>query len=77
MQLGLDSPEKSSNRRLHRATRPQLLTRDALDGRTNAAKTFDRIRAGIRADLGGDDAKAAGDRIADDREYDRHGAGRL
>jgi hypothetical protein len=30
--------------------------RDQLDGRTNAAKTFDRIRAGICADLGGDDA---------------------
>jgi hypothetical protein len=32
-----------------------LLTPGALDRRTNAAKTFDRIRAGIRADLGGDD----------------------
>jgi len=56
MELGLDSPEKAPDRRRHRAARPQLLTRDALDGRTNAAKTFDRIRAGIRADLGGDDA---------------------
>jgi hypothetical protein len=54
MKLGLYSPEKAPDHRPHRAAKPQLLTPDALDGRTNAAKTFDRIRAGIRADLGGD-----------------------
>jgi len=41
-------------RRSKRATRPQLLTRDALDGRTNAAKVFDRLVSGIEADLGHD-----------------------
>jgi hypothetical protein len=56
MKLGPNSPEKASGCRPHRATQPQLLTREALDGRTNAAKTFDRIVTGIRADLGGDDA---------------------
>jgi hypothetical protein len=34
-------------------TKPQLLTRDQLDGRTNAAKLFDRLIADIEADLGG------------------------
>jgi hypothetical protein len=32
-------PAKAS----HQRTRPQLLTRDLLDGRTNAAKEFDRL----------------------------------
>jgi hypothetical protein len=36
-----------------RATKPQLLTRDQLDGRTNAAKVFDRLVADIEGDLGG------------------------
>jgi hypothetical protein len=36
-------------------TRPQLLTRDQLDGRTNAAKVFDRLVADIESDLGGSD----------------------
>jgi hypothetical protein len=36
-------------------TRPQLLTRAALDGRTNAARFFDRLVADIEADLGGAD----------------------
>jgi hypothetical protein len=42
-------------RRNKRQIRPQLLTRDQLDGRTNAAKTFDRIVSAIEADLGGAD----------------------
>jgi hypothetical protein len=42
-------PAKAS----HQRTRPQLLTRDQLDGRTNAAKVFDRLCADIEADLGG------------------------
>jgi hypothetical protein len=44
-----------SKRRRHRVARPQLLTRDALDGRTNAARAFDRLAADITADLGGRD----------------------
>ena len=33
----------------------RLLTRDQLDGRTNAAKVFDRLVTNIEADLGGSD----------------------
>jgi hypothetical protein len=39
----------------HRASRPQLLTRDALDQRTNAFKLFDRLVVDIEQDLGGRD----------------------
>jgi hypothetical protein len=42
-------------RKRHVATKAQLLTRDALDGRTNAAKLFDRLIADIESDLGGRD----------------------
>jgi hypothetical protein len=35
--------------------RSQLLTRDQLDGRTNAAKLFDRLVSEIENDLGGHD----------------------
>jgi hypothetical protein len=49
------SPEKPARRKPHRATRPQLLTRDQLDGRTNAAKVFDRLVVDIEGDLGGRD----------------------
>jgi hypothetical protein len=42
--------------RLHRATKPQLLTRSQLDGRTNAAKYFDQLASSIETDLGGRDA---------------------
>jgi|SRR2546430_1497537 hypothetical protein len=59
MELALQSPrtspEKPARRRPHRAARPQLLTRDQLDGRTNAAKVFDRLVVDIEADLGGAD----------------------
>lgn len=48
-----ESPAK--RRRSHKATRPQLLTRAQLDGRTNAAKVFDRLVANIETDLGGRD----------------------
>jgi hypothetical protein len=34
-------------------TRPQLLVRAELDGRTNAAKAFDKLAGEIIADLGG------------------------
>lgn len=46
-----DTPVKP--RRTNRPTRPQLLTRAQIDGRTNAAKTFDRLVSSIEADLGG------------------------
>jgi hypothetical protein len=39
--------------------RPQLLTRAELDGRTNAAKAFDRLVGEIVADLGGREACTA------------------
>jgi hypothetical protein len=48
------SPEsRSKPRRRRKVTKPQLLTRDQLDGRTNAAKFFDQLVADIEADLGG------------------------
>jgi hypothetical protein len=55
---GIASPQpvatvKVASARQHRATRPQLLTRDQLDGRTNAAKLFDRLVSEIESDLGG------------------------
>jgi hypothetical protein len=40
-------------RKRHVATKAQLLTREALDGRTNAAKLFDRLVTDIELDLGG------------------------
>ena len=46
-------------RRQHKATRPQLLTRAQLDGRTSAAKAFDKLVADIEADLGGRDQLSA------------------
>jgi hypothetical protein len=39
--------------RSKKATKPQLLTRAVLDGRTNAAKLFDQLVANIQNDLGG------------------------
>src|SRR5262249_1734051 len=50
-----ESPGKAPSRRRHRATRQRLLTRDQLDGRTSAAKVFDRMVSAIEADLGGSD----------------------
>jgi hypothetical protein len=66
MELGVDTlrlaplrpqgaPASPRSRKPHRATRPQLLNRDQLDGRTNAAKAFDAIAEGIAQDLGGHD----------------------
>ena len=50
------SPEGlAKRRRQHRSTRPQLLNRAQLDGRTSAAKAFDKLVADIEADLGGRD----------------------
>ena len=42
-----------------RATKPQLLTRAELDGRTNAAKAFDALVVAIENDLGGADQLTA------------------
>lgn len=42
-------------KRRHVATRPQLLMRSQLDGRTSAARVFDRMIADIESDLGGED----------------------
>jgi hypothetical protein len=52
-----DSPHKPE--RKHRATKPRLLTRGSIDGRTNASKVFERLAADIYADLGGRDALSA------------------
>lgn len=48
-----ESLTKPVRRRSHKATRPQLLTRSELDGRTNAAKLFDKLVVDIENDLGG------------------------
>ena len=45
----------AKRRRQHKATQPPLLTRAQLDGRTSAAKAFDKLVADIEADLGGRD----------------------
>ena len=52
------SPDKSA-RKPHRATRPQLLTRDQLDHRTDAAKAFDQLASDLWADMGGRDPLSA------------------
>jgi hypothetical protein len=57
-------PEGPAKRRrwpvkAHHRTRPQLLSRAELDGRTNAAREFDRLVASIEADLGGHDRLSA------------------
>jgi hypothetical protein len=54
-----ETPAKPTRRRSKRATRPQLLSRKQLDGRTNAAKEFDRLCAAIEVDLGGHDPLSA------------------
>jgi hypothetical protein len=54
-----DGPVPPRRRPPHRRTRPQLLTRAELDGRTNAAKAFDRLVSEIEADLGGRDQLSA------------------
>lgn len=46
-------------RRPHRASTPQLLTRDRLDGRRNAVATFDKHAREIQNDLGGADQLSA------------------
>ena len=57
VEVTVESPLEATPKpkRRHRAVRPQLLTRDQLDGRTNAAKIFDKIVVDIENDLGGHD----------------------
>jgi hypothetical protein len=55
----LDATAKPVRRRSKKATRPQLLMRSRLDGRTNAAKVFDRLVSDIEADLAGRDQLSA------------------
>jgi hypothetical protein len=50
-----DASTKPARRRAKGTTRPQLLSREQLDGRTNAAKMFDRLVAAIAVDMGGHD----------------------
>jgi hypothetical protein len=64
MELHADSSEKAfrssahngparGKRKRHERTKPQLLTRAVIDGRSGAAKLFDRLLGDIEADLGG------------------------
>ena len=55
----LDANATPVHRRSKRATKPQLLNRATLDGRTNAAKIFDRLVSDIEADLAGRDKLSA------------------
>jgi hypothetical protein len=54
-QKSADRPTDANGKpvRSKKATRPQLLVRSQLDGRTNAAKDFDQIVVAIENDLGG------------------------
>lgn len=54
----LDAPVKPPRRRSKRATKPQLLVRSRLDGRTNAAKYFDQLVSDIESDLNRDQLSA-------------------
>lgn len=45
--------------RRHRRAKPQLVRRDGLDGRSNAAKFFDGLVREIETDLGGADQLSA------------------
>lgn len=48
------TPDAPRKRRHKNPPKPKLLTRNELDGRTNAAKAFDRLYSQISSDLGGD-----------------------
>jgi hypothetical protein len=52
-------PKKYKYRASHKANKPQLLTRDRLDGRRNAVATFDKHAREIQNDLGGYEALSA------------------
>ena len=51
--------KKWPHRASHKANKPQLLTRDRLDGRRNAVATFDKHAREIQRDLGGADQLSA------------------
>jgi hypothetical protein len=53
--IAISQPNNGRKKRKHVASKPQLLTRDQLDGRTNAAKLLDRLVVEIESDLGGRD----------------------
>jgi hypothetical protein len=55
----VDATAPPVRRRSHKATRPQLLTRATLDGRTSAARFFDRLVVDIESDLAGHDQLSA------------------
>ena len=46
------SQRKPGTKRKHVRTKPQLLTRSMIDGRSNAAKLYDRLVVDIENDLG-------------------------
>ena len=48
-----DTSAKPAKKQNKGKTKPQLLTRATLDGRTNAARYFDDLASNIEADLGG------------------------
>jgi hypothetical protein len=53
--MSVDSAEIARHKpqaRKHKSTKPQLLTLDALDGRTNAAKRATALAEAFRAELG-------------------------
>ena len=52
-----DTPKRhpANGKQVKTRTRPQLLTRAELDGRTNAAKIWDQLIIDIERDLGGHD----------------------
>jgi hypothetical protein len=52
-------PKKYKHRASHKANKPQLITRDRLDGRRNAVATFDKHARDIQNDLGGYEALSA------------------
>jgi len=54
-----ESPGKAPGRRRHRASLPRPFSRREIDGRTSAAKVFDRLVTAIEADLGGADQLSA------------------
>jgi hypothetical protein len=59
MEIAPHQPAEEPPRRRHRPSKPQLLTRAALDGRTGAARYFDRLVGDIERDLGGSDQLSA------------------
>jgi len=54
-----ESAGKAPSRRRHRASLPRPFSRREIDGRSSAAKVFDRIVDSVEADLGGADQLSA------------------